>query len=177
MTNSRVNHTSQIPAQKQKFPSTGGVPERRGGGKKDICLALPKNPALKQHAKDLRKAGSLPEALLWKQLKGKQINNLDFDRQHVIGNYIVDFFCPKIGLIVEIDDKTHDIKNKYDTNRDNYLQNLGLTVLHIPAKDVLKNPSAVAQWIKNIVLTIPTPSLRATPPVEGNSTSVQPANK
>ena len=60
----------------------GGVPgeTRWGGGKKDICLNLPKNPKLKQRARELRQAGSLPEALLWKEISGKKINGLNFNR-------------------------------------------------------------------------------------------------
>ncbi len=153
-----------------KFPSSEGCPQGGVGvnSKKDKCLSLPQNPNLKQRAVELRKSGSLPEALLWKELKCKQINGLDFDRQKVIGNYIVDFFCPAINFVIEIDDKTHDFKEDYDIKRDEYLQGLGLKVMHIPASDVLKNPGNVAQWIKNIVSLTPTPSFHATPPVEGN---------
>ncbi|MBQ9540286.1 MAG: S-adenosylmethionine:tRNA ribosyltransferase-isomerase, partial [Alphaproteobacteria bacterium] len=153
-----------------KFPSSEGCPQGGVGvnSKKDKCLSLPQNPNLKQRAAELRKSGSLPEALLWKKIKGKQINGLDFDRQKVIGNYIVDFFCPAINFVIEIDDKTHDFKEDYDIKRDKYLQKLGLKVLHIPASNVLKNPGNVAQWIKNIVSSTPTPSFHATPPVEGN---------
>ena len=141
---------------KKKFPSHGGVPAGRGGGKKDICLNLPKNPNLKERAKELRKAGSLPETLLWNEIKGKQISGLDFDRQHVIGNYIVDFFCAKKRFVIEIDDKSHDMKVEYDENRDIYLKGLGLQVMHIPASDVLKNPGVVAQWIRNVITNTPT---------------------
>ena len=142
-----------------EVPLRGGVAgsTRRGGGKKDICMNLPANPELKSRARELRKADSLPEALLWKEIKGKRICGLDFDRQHVIGNYIVDFFCPMMGFVIEIDDKTHDIKGEYDEKRDEYLKNLGLTVMHIPASDVLQNPSVVAKWIENMISNTPTP--------------------
>jgi len=55
--------------------------------------SLPYNPALKDKAKALRKAGILHEALLWLELKADKLNGLDFDRQKIIGNYIVDFYC------------------------------------------------------------------------------------
>jgi len=55
--------------------------------------SLPFNPALKDRAKTLRKAGILHETLLWLELKSKKLNGLDFDRQKIIGNYIVDFYC------------------------------------------------------------------------------------
>jgi very-short-patch-repair endonuclease len=109
---------------------------------------LPFNPNLKQRARELRRAGSLPEALLWREISGKKINGLNFNRQTVIGNYIVDFFCPKTGLVIEIDDKaSHDIKGAYDEKREKFLTSLGLTTLHIPAADVLKDASSVASMI------------------------------
>jgi very-short-patch-repair endonuclease len=117
-------------------------------GKFGVNFGLPFNENLVERAKQLRKAGSLPEALLWKELKGKQINGLDFDRQKVIGNYIVDFFCEELGIIIEIDDKSHDMKEKHDKTREKYLKNLGLEIIHISAKDVLKDPTGIANWLK-----------------------------
>jgi hypothetical protein len=55
--------------------------------------SLPYNPALCQRARQLRKAGILHEVLLWQRLKNGQLHGLDFDRQKIIGNYIVDFYC------------------------------------------------------------------------------------
>ena len=117
-------------------------------GKFGVNFNLPLNRELAERAKELRKAGSLPEALLWKEIKGKQINGLDFDRQKVIGNYIVDFFCEELGLVIEIDDKSHDMKEQHDEKREKYLKNLGLEILHISAKDILKNPADFANWLK-----------------------------
>ena len=152
----------------QKFPSWEGCPNGTGWAKRQINASLPQNSKLKQYARELRKAGSLPEALLWKEIKGKQINGLDFDRQHVIGNYIVDFFCPTINFVIEIDDKTHDFKGNYDIKRDKYLQSLGLKVMHIPASDVLQDPCVVVQWIKNYIDDIHTPPQAVPPSQEGN---------
>lgn len=121
---------------------------RRGVAETEIYRTLPFNPNLKQRARELRHADSLPEALLWREISGKKINGLNFNRQTVIGNYIVDFFCPKTGLVIEIDDKgSHDIKGAYDEKREKFLTSLGLTTLHIPAADVLKDASAVASMI------------------------------
>ena len=55
--------------------------------------SLPYNPALKERARALRRAGNLAEVLLWNQLKSRQVLGLDFDRQKIIGNYIVDFIA------------------------------------------------------------------------------------
>lgn len=55
-------------------------------------------------------------------MKNKAWHNLDFDRQKIIGNYIVDFYNKYLGLIVEIDGNSHDEKVEYDSERDAYLQ-------------------------------------------------------
>ena len=129
-------------------PLARGVVGETHRGVAEYCT-LPYNSKLKSRARELRHAGSLPEALLWKELSGKKINGLNFNRQTVIGNYIVDFFCPKTGLVIEIDDKaSHDLKGAYDEKRERFLISLGLTTLHIPAEDVLKDISSVVEWIR-----------------------------
>jgi very-short-patch-repair endonuclease len=57
--------------------------------------------------------------------------NIDFDRQRIIGNYIVDFYVKTIGLVIEIDGSSHDNKEVYDQKRENYLISLGLKVYKI----------------------------------------------
>jgi very-short-patch-repair endonuclease len=104
---------------------------------------LPYNPALKQRAKELRNAGNLSEALFWSAVKNRQLNGLDFDRQRVIGNYIVDFYCYELALVVEIDGSSHDDKQEYDHIRDQYLEALGLKVLHVQDIDVKTNLESV----------------------------------
>ncbi|NOT65135.1 MAG: DUF559 domain-containing protein [Methylotenera sp.] len=125
---------------------------------------LPYNPALKERARELRKAGNLSEVLFWNAVKNKQLNGLDFDRQRVIGNYIVDFYCHECALIVEIDGSTHDDKQEYDAQRDVFLKGLGLNVLHVQDIEVKKSLSGVIELVK---LNTTTPSLRATPSTEG----------
>ena len=63
--------------------------------------SLPYNPKLKNLAKQLRKAGNLSEVIFWNAVKGGQLLNLDFERQKIIGNYIVDFYCPELDLVIE----------------------------------------------------------------------------
>ena len=76
--------------------------------------SLPYNPALKDRARALRKAGFLHEALLWNQLKSKKFNGLDFDRQKIIGNYIVDFYCAEKAVVIEVDGSFHNNKQDED---------------------------------------------------------------
>ncbi|SDE51688.1 Very-short-patch-repair endonuclease [Desulfuromonas thiophila] len=124
-------------------------------------MALPYNPALRARARELRKAGMLHEVLLWQHLKNRQLQGLDFDRQKIIGNYIVDFFCASQSLVIEVDGSSHNDKAEYDKQRDAYLASLGLHVIHIRAVDVLQN-------MEGMLRRLTTPALRATPPQEGN---------
>jgi very-short-patch-repair endonuclease len=124
--------------------------------------SLPYNPALKDKAKALRRAGILHEALLWRELKSKKLNSLDFDRQKFIGHHIVDFYCAEKALVIEVDGCSHDAKQDEDAERDRYLNGLGLTVIRLLAKDVLQNMEGVVAYLKNH------PTLAGTPPEEGN---------
>ena len=124
--------------------------------------SLPFNPALRDKAKALRKAGILHEALLWLELKSKKLNSLDFDRQKIIGNYIVDFYFAEKAVVIEVDGSSHGNKQCEDAERDRYLESLGLTVIRLLAKDVLQNMEGVIVFLKNH------PALTGTPPEEGN---------
>jgi very-short-patch-repair endonuclease len=117
--------------------------------------SLPYNPALKERARELRKAGNLSEALLWLRLKSGQLYGLDFDRQKIIGNYIVDFYCVNNGLVIEIDGDSHAGKEEYDAERDRYLEGLGLNVLHVSDMDVKQNLEGVLERIMNKAAEIP----------------------
>jgi very-short-patch-repair endonuclease len=127
--------------------------------------SLPYNPALKEQAKALRKAGILHEALLWMELKRNKLNGLDFDRQKIIGNYIVDFYCAEHGVVIEVDGCSHDAKQPQDTERDRSLQDLGLVVIRLSAKDVLECMEGVITFLRNH------PALMGSTPAEGNAPS------
>ncbi|MCL2540405.1 MAG: endonuclease domain-containing protein [Firmicutes bacterium] len=109
---------------------------------------LPFNPKLLPYAKTLRKAGNLSEVLLWLQLKNKQFKGLDFDRQRVIGNYIVDFYCSENKTVIEIDGITHDYKQEHDAKREAYLKSLGLRIIHLLDSDIKKNLAGVMQFLE-----------------------------
>ncbi len=112
-------------------------------------MSLPYNPKLKKRARALRKAGNLPEVLFWLQVKNKKFKGYDFDRQKIVGNYIVDFYCGNCNVVVEIDGSSHDYKQAYDAIRDSYLQAQGLIVIHIPVVDIMKNMYEVMKMLHN----------------------------
>ena len=107
----------------------------------------------------MRSAGNLCEVLLWQQLHRKKFKQYDFDRQKIIGNYIVDFYCANCNVVIEIDGKSHYEKLDYDKKRNEFLEGLGLVVIHITAKEVLNHLDNVMVMLHNH------PALRA--PLQG----------
>jgi len=73
---------------------------------------LPYNPKLTEKRQELRYAHNLPEVLFWNQVKNSKFHNIDFDRQKIIGNYIVDFYVKQLGLVIEIDGLYHNFKRR-----------------------------------------------------------------
>jgi very-short-patch-repair endonuclease len=92
---------------------------------------LPYNIKLKARSRALRKAGVLSEVIFWLQVHKGIFWKIDFDRQRIIGNYIVDFYVKTLGLVIEIDGSSHDNKEEYDQKREDYLVSLGLRVYRI----------------------------------------------
>ena len=141
-------------------------------------VELPCNIKLKQRAKELRQAENLSEVLFWMQVHKGKFYNIDFDRQRIIGNYIVDFYVKNLGLIIEIDGSSHDNKEAYDSKRDAYFESLGLKVYHIPVVEVLQQMKLVIQKLENFIqenYNLP-PHPSGTPPKEGNFNTVSVGN-
>lgn len=105
--------------------------------KTNYILNLPYNPLLKDRAKALRKAGNYAEVVFWKQVRNKEFWGIDFDRQRVIGNYIVDFYVKSLALVIEIDGESHNDKEDYDAKRDTFLVELGIRIYKISKFRVL----------------------------------------
>ena len=104
--------------------------------KSPIIQELPQNVELLKRARELRKARNLPEVLFWMQVTKGRFHQIDFDRQKVIGNYIVDFYVKRLRLIIEIDGSSHIGKEVYDRKRQNYLESMGLRVYRISTGDI-----------------------------------------
>jgi very-short-patch-repair endonuclease len=89
------------------------------------------NNKLKDNARRLRKNMTEAERLFWSRIRKKQLKDVQFYRQKIIGNYIVDFYCPQAKLVIELDGSQHYSADgmKKDSIRDRYLTAEGLTVL------------------------------------------------
>jgi very-short-patch-repair endonuclease len=92
-----------------------------------------------KRARALRRAMTLPEVLLWQALRGGKVGGLRFRRQHPVGSYVLDFYCPSVRLAVEVDGAAHDIPEQagHDLRRDAWLAQQGIRVLRVLATDVL----------------------------------------
>lgn len=91
-------------------------------------------------ARAFRRSPSPPESLLWQQLRARP-RGLKFRRQHPFGPFIVDFYCPAVKLVVEVDGDSHEMGDRpiRDDRRDTWLQEQGFRVLRFNAGDVMKD--------------------------------------
>jgi very-short-patch-repair endonuclease len=129
----------------QNPPRNGeGDRAQRGGGG-----APPLQRPVVYNARKLRREMSLPEVLLWEQLRAAK-QGMKFRRQHPVGPYIADFYCSAAKLVIEIDGEAHDRGDRpeRDIVRDAAMRNAGYEVLRISAADVLKYMEAVILTIR-----------------------------
>jgi very-short-patch-repair endonuclease len=104
----------------------------------------------KQFARTLRRDLSLPEAMLWRRIRGRQLDGLYFRRQHPLGRYVLDFYCNAARLAVEIDGAYHadGDKPERDRERDAWCASQGIETLRIPALEVLAAPGRCVTLIE-----------------------------
>ena len=102
------------------------------------------NPENKSARKNLRNCSTSAEATLWKLIKDKQIDGLKFRRQHSVGSYILDFYCPQIKLAIELDGEVHNRQQDYDEQRSYFLNRVeGIEVLRFENRTVFENPEQI----------------------------------
>ena len=107
------------------------------------------NKELKEPSRQLRNNSPDAERLLWSNLRKKQLKGYQFYRQKIIGRFIVDFYCPKATLVIEVDGDHHrnDVFASKDCIRDSYMENHGLKVLRLSNRKVLTNLESVLETI------------------------------
>jgi ATP-dependent DNA helicase RecQ len=110
-------------------------------------------PSIVDRARGLRGAMSPPEVLLWTHLRGRSLDGLKFRRQHPMGRYVLDFYCPEARLVVEVDGEghLHGDQPQRDEVRDAWLNAQGLEVLRIPAAEVMRDVVEVADGILSVI--------------------------
>lgn len=125
--------------------------EKGGRGDLRTCQAtmLPYNKRLKTLSRSLRSNMTDTERLLWSKIRRKQLKGFQFYRQKIIGNYIADFYCPELKLVIEVDGGQHYSAEGRDNDRmrDAYMAEAGITVIRFSDRDVLKELETVLEEI------------------------------
>jgi very-short-patch-repair endonuclease len=107
-------------------------------------LVLPYNKTLTERARENRKNPTKAESKIWHEvLRMRQFANFKFLRQKPIDNYIVDFYCSELRLVIEIDGDSHAETVEYDAVRTAVLESLGLQVVRFTNDEVLENIEGV----------------------------------
>ena len=105
---------------------------------------------LEEFRRELRNNPTKAESQLWKVLQKSRLEGRKFRRQHSLGNFIVDFYCPKEKLVVELDGQFHNnpVNKEYDLNRTKYLESLSIKVLRFENHLVFEQLDMVLDAIK-----------------------------
>ena len=102
---------------------------------------------IKEQRRELRKSQTKEELIFWAQVKARRFHGYKFRRQYSIGNYIVDFHCPELHLVVEIDGGQHyeEERKKYDLERTSYFEDLGIRVKRYTNIEIKANITGVME--------------------------------
>jgi very-short-patch-repair endonuclease len=114
---------------------------------------LPYNKNLRDFSRYLRKNSTLSEILLWNELKNEKMLGYQFNRQKPIHRYIVDFYCKKLNLVIEIDGCSHGFEEVYlnDIKREEILKSIGLKFLRFDDMEVKLNRNNVLRVIEDYI--------------------------
>lgn len=109
---------------------------------------LKASSATVHRARRLRKEMSLPEILLWRQLRQRP-GGFKFRKQHPAGAYVLDFFCAETSLCIEVDGEGHNRADQpaFDAGRAEWLGFHGIETVRIPATDILRNLDAAVTHV------------------------------
>jgi very-short-patch-repair endonuclease len=93
---------------------------------------------LEEAARTMRRNSTPAEEALWGALQKKQVAGLRFRRQHPVGRFVLDFYCPSHKLVIEVDGAVHDLQQERDSERTKILETHGLRVLRFRNEEVLR---------------------------------------
>jgi len=113
---------------------------------------IPYNPKLKKLARKLRNNSTKSEIILWQYLKNGQMQGFDFHRQRPVDQYIVDFICCELWLVIELDGYTHllEDRSKNDLIREGRLKELGLKVIRFWNEEIIHDIDSVLEEIEYV---------------------------
>jgi threonyl-tRNA synthetase len=114
-------------------------------------FTFPANKDLKDRAKDMAKNMTKAEKSVWFDILGSEKTGFKWVKQKVIDNYILDFYCHTLGLVIEIDGDSHAERQEYDKIRTNLLESYGLKVVRFTNQEVYENIAGVSSQLKEII--------------------------
>lgn len=103
-----------------------------------------------QLAKELRRDMTPAEKMLWEELRANKLG-VHFRRQQIVEGFIVDFYCHKASLVIEVDGDIHDLQREEDARREKALSALGLRVIRFRNDEVARDLSGVVETIKQFI--------------------------
>ena len=103
-----------------------------------------------QCAKELRQDMTHAEKILWMERRANKLG-VHFRRQQIIAGFIVDFYCQKAALVIEVDGDIHDLQQEEDARRQKVLSELGLRIIRFKNNDVVRNMSIVVGTIRELI--------------------------
>ena len=103
-------------------------------------------------AREQRDSLTRSEQLMWSRLSNRQLHGFRFRCQHPVCRYILDFYCHRAMLAIEIDGDIHKYRKEYDNYRDEFLSGIGITTLRFSADEVMNNIENVIERIGSILL-------------------------
>lgn len=115
---------------------------------------IPYDKNLVSRARELRKQNTEAESLFWNEvLKDKKLASFKFTRQKPLDNFIADFYCASLGLVIEIDGEIHNFQKARDKERDNVLkQKFGLKIIRYTNEEVLNSTEKVIEDLVNKII-------------------------
>jgi len=115
---------------------------------------MPYFTSLKERSRELRKNQTNAESILWNEIRGRRLLGYKFTRQKPIMDYIADFYCAELLLIIEVDGSSHDEKQEYDDMRDNDLETHGFHIKRYQNEEIEQNISSVIQDLTRYIQTL-----------------------
>ena len=108
------------------------------------------NPQTKPNRRELRRNQTEAEKRLWQVLRNKQLEGVKFFRQYNVGQYVLDFYCPKLKLAIELDGGQHaeELHKTYDGARSDFLRERTIKVLRYWNNEVMENIEGVAEMLR-----------------------------
>jgi very-short-patch-repair endonuclease len=106
-------------------------------------------PAVVARARQLRQPQTPAEAKLWARVRNGQLDGIRFRRQHPIDRFILDFYCPRHRMVIEVDGDSHAEQAEYDAERTSWLTTRGYSILRFTNQEIHRNLDRVLAAIRN----------------------------